>query len=224
MIIPVMDLKKGEAVSGKSGMRDTYKPLKTVFNDSCDPVLIAESLKNSGYRMIYLADLDAIEGTGSNMELASKINKIIPVMLDAGIKDSDEVGKVLKYVDNVVVATETIKSILELNNIFSSFPKDSLTLSVDVKEGQVLGNNIKTDFQTLLNTVIQIRPNEIIILDISGVGTEKGFDQELLNLFMDVETDIIVGGGVTLEDISELGQLGVEKFLVGTALHSGIIE
>lgn len=223
MIIPVMDLKNGEAVSGKSGMRNTYKPLKTVFSGSSDPLRIADALNNAGYEKIYLADLDAIEGTGSNMELASNVNKIIPVMLDAGIKDSHEVENVLKYVDNAVVATETIESILELSNIFSSFDKNSLTLSVDVKDGQVLGNNIKTDFKTILKTVFGIEPNEIIILDISGVGTEKGFDQELLKLFRDVNADIIVGGGVTLEDISKLGELGVEKFLVGTALHSGII-
>lgn len=223
MIIPVMDLKNGEAVSGKSGMRNTYKPLKTVFSASSDPLRIADALNNAGYEKIYLADLDAIEGTGSNMELASNVNRIIPVMLDAGIKDSHEVENVLKYVDNAVVATETIESILELNNIFSSFDKNSLTLSVDVKDGQVLGNNIKTDFKTILKTVFGIEPKEIIILDISGVGTERGFDQELLKLFRDVDADIIVGGGVTPEDISKLGELGVEKFLVGTALHSGII-
>lgn len=224
MIIPVMDLKNGEAVSGKSGMRDTYKPLKTIWSDSSDPVQIAQALKNAGYKEIYLADLDLIDGKGSNIELAGQINKLIPVMLDAGIKNVNELENVLKYVDNAVVATETIESILELNTIFSSFPKNSLTLSVDVKDGEVLGNNIKTDFKTLIKTIIRIKPNEIIILDISGVGTKKGFDQELLKLFMDLDADIIVGGGVTSEDISKLGEMGVEKFLVGTALHSGIIE
>ena len=49
MIIPVIDLKNGEAVSGKSGMRETYKPLKTVFNDSSNPLAIARALKDSGY-------------------------------------------------------------------------------------------------------------------------------------------------------------------------------
>lgn len=224
MIIPVMDLKNGEAVSGKSGMRTTYKPLKTVFNDSSDPLAIAEALKIAGYNRIYLADLDLIEGTGSNMELACKINRLIPVMLDAGIKNSDEVGKLLKYIDKVVVATETIGSIPEICNIFSTYPKESLTLSIDIKNGQIIGNNIKTDFKTVLNTIIRTQPNEIIILDITGVGTGNGFDQGLLKLFKDVDADIIIGGGVTLEDISKLGEVGVEKFLVGTALHSGIIK
>lgn len=224
MIIPVMDLKNGEAVSGKSGMRTTYKPLKTVFNDSSDPLAIAEALKIAGYNRIYLADLDLIEGTGSNMELACKINRLIPVMLDAGIKNSDEVGKLLKYIDKVVVATETIGSIPEICNIFSTYQKESLTLSIDIKNGQIIGNNIKTDFKTVLNTIIRTQPNEIIILDITGVGTGNGFDQGLLKLFKDVDADIIIGGGVTLEDISKLGEVGVEKFLVGTALHSGIIK
>jgi phosphoribosylformimino-5-aminoimidazole carboxamide ribotide isomerase len=86
-LIPVMDLMSGIAVSGKSGQRDTYKPLETVYSQTPDPVEIAISLKRQGFKRIYLADLDAIEGRGSNLEIAGKINHILPVMLDWGVKD-----------------------------------------------------------------------------------------------------------------------------------------
>lgn len=224
MIIPVMDLKNGEAVHGKSGKRNTYRSLKTVFSNSSDPVAIAESLKYAGYKSIYLADLDSIECTGSNMELASKINKIIPVMLDAGVNDFEDVENILKNVDKAVIATETIKSIDVLEEIFVSYPKKSLILSVDIKDNQILGNHIKTDFKLFLKIIARINPSEIILLDISGVGTGKGFDHRLLKLFENVGDNIIIGGGVTSSDISKMGQLGVEKFLIGTALHSGLIK
>ena len=56
--IPVIDLKENLAVSGKSGMRDTYKPLNTIFANSSSPVDIANGLKLNGADEMYIADLD----------------------------------------------------------------------------------------------------------------------------------------------------------------------
>ena len=55
--IPVVDLKDGQAVSGKSGLRDTYQPLQTVFAPSSDPIEIAQGLKLNGADELYIADL-----------------------------------------------------------------------------------------------------------------------------------------------------------------------
>ena len=93
MIIPVLDLKNGEAVSGKSGMRKTYTPLKTVFHNSSDPVAITQALKDEGYKRIYIADLDAINGSGSNLQIVGEINNILPVMLDSGVNSFKEIEK-----------------------------------------------------------------------------------------------------------------------------------
>ena len=110
MIIPVIDLKNGIAVSGKSGNRETYTPLKTVFHNSSDPIAIANALKKSGFKRIYIADLDAIEGKWIPiLKLLGEINHIIPVMLDSGLNNYDDVQKILDYVDKVIIATETIE-------------------------------------------------------------------------------------------------------------------
>ena len=45
--VPVLDLKDNVAVSGKSGLRDTYTPLQTVFAPSANPVDIANGLSFS---------------------------------------------------------------------------------------------------------------------------------------------------------------------------------
>jgi phosphoribosylformimino-5-aminoimidazole carboxamide ribotide isomerase len=59
------------------------------------------------------------------------------------------------------------------------------------------------------------------LLDISRVGTKNGVDHKLLNMFISLDTDIILGGGITVQDITDLDDLGLKYFLVGTALHSG---
>ena len=224
MIIPVMDLKNGEAVSGKSGKRETYTPLKTVFDKSSEPIAIARKLKKSGFSQIYIADLDSIEGNSSNLQIAGEINQIIPVMFDPGIKNSVGLQKILDRVEKVIVATETIENFDEMEAIFSNFPKENLVLSIDIKNGSVLGKHIKVDFNDLIKKIEEINPLEVILLDISRVGTENGVDHELIKSFIGLDTDLILGGGITLEDIIELQSLGLEYFLVGTALHSGYLN
>jgi phosphoribosylformimino-5-aminoimidazole carboxamide ribotide isomerase len=224
MIIPVIDIKNGEAVSGKSGNRETYTPLKTVYTKSSDPITIAHELKKFGFSRIYIADLDAIEGNNSNLKIAGEINKIIPVMFDSGIKNILGVQKILDKVDKVIIATETIENFDDIELIFSSFPKQNLVLSVDIKDGNVLGKHIKADFEDIIKKIEEINPFEVILLDISRVGTENGADHELIKSFIGLDTDLILGGGITLTDITDLQSLGLKYFLVGTALHAGCLN
>jgi len=224
MIIPVMDLKNGEAVSGKSGMRETYKPLKTIFSQSSDAVKIAKSLKAAGAKRMYIADLDSIEGEGSNLKIVKEVNEIIPVMLDAGADNVQRVEKLLKFADKVIIATETLKTLKSLDEIFESFKRDELVLSIDIKNNELLARNMETDLDVMINKIKDLKPNEIILLDISRVGTEKGVDNSLINKFEAFKSSIIMGGGILEGDIEELSSKGVHKFLVGSALHAGRIK
>ena len=165
-------------------MRETYKPLKTVFHDSSDPVAITQALKDEGYKQIYIADLDAINGTGSNLQIAGEINNILPVMLDSGVNSFNGIEKILDTVNKVIIATETIKSLDDLEIIFSQSLKQDLVMSVDVKDGHILGKHIKADFNDVIRKIKKIKPLEVILLDISRVGTVKGFDHDSLIVSM----------------------------------------
>lgn len=214
----------GMAVSGKSGQRDNYKPLKTVYSSSPDPVDIAISLKRQGAKHIYIADLDALEGAGSNLELVRKINHLLPVMLDWGVKDFQSFKFALDFAEKIIVATETLKSLKELDKIFKTFSKTRIVISVDIKEGQVLCKNSSITMDKLKLKLGELKPEEIILLDISGVGTGKGFNKDLLDEFRGWEDSIILGGGITPEELETLQKRGIKKFLVGTALHSGQLQ
>lgn len=63
-VIPVLDLMNSMAVSGKSGNRDTYTPLNSIFASNSDPISIVNNLKFNGAKQIYIADLDLIEKEG----------------------------------------------------------------------------------------------------------------------------------------------------------------
>ncbi len=85
-IIPVIDLMNSVAVSGKSGNRSEYTPLKTIYASSANPVEIASSLKLAGAKEMYIADLNFIERDGShNINEINDVNRILPVIADIGV-------------------------------------------------------------------------------------------------------------------------------------------
>ncbi len=223
-IIPVLDLKENTAVTGKSGQRDTYKPLQTIFSHNSDPFEICNSLKMNNAQRVYIADLDLIEEKGNNLNIIKHINFIIPVILDAGVKNYETFKFFLEYANKIIIATETLESIEELEKIFKNFPPERIIISVDIKNNQLYSKNLNLNLNEFCQILKKYNPSEIILLDISNVGTGKGFNEELLNKFKEFEDKIIIGGGINLKNLAELKKQGLKKALIGTSLHSGEIR
>lgn len=222
--IPVLDLKDGQAVSGKSGLRDTYQPLQTVFAPSSDPVEIAQGLKLNGADELYIADLDLIENKGHNINEIKMVNTIIPVILDAGVKNAEGFSFFLDYAFKIIIPTETLESIDDLYEICNKYPKERIVISVDVKNNELLSKNLDLSIKEFKDILIDVDPFQIILLDVSGVGTNKGYNEELLNEFEDLKDKLIVAGGLNKDSITELKKIGIKKVLLGTSLHSGEVN
>ena len=222
--IPVLDLKDGQAVSGKSGLRDTYQPLQTVFAPSSDPIEIAQGLKLNGANKLYIADLDLIENKGHNINEIKMVNTIIPVILDAGVKNAEGFSFFLDYAFKIIIPTETLESIDDLYEICNKYPKERIVISVDVKNNELLSKNLDLSIKEFKDILIDVDPFQIILLDVSGVGTNKGYNEELLNEFEDLKDKLIVAGGLNKDSITELEKIGIKKVLLGTSLHSGEVN
>ncbi|ENN96089.1 hisA/hisF family protein [Methanocaldococcus villosus KIN24-T80] len=211
-VIPVIDIKDGKAVSGKSGKRDDYKPLKSIFCPIPNPIKISEALSEY-FNRIYIADLNAIMGRGNNFDIIKdiKMKKIV----DFGIRRREDFNickKFLKENDKIILATETLKDL--------SLLKENVFVSLDFKDNKLL--NYDLDF--IISLINEKTP--LIILDISSVGTKRGINKELINMVMrKVNNPIYVGGGVrNKEDLKVCVDLGIDGVLVGTALHSGELK
>ena len=222
--IPVLDLKDGQAVSGKSGLRDTYQPLQTVFAPSSNPLEIAQGMKLNGADELYIADLDLIESNGHNINDIKMVNTILPVILDAGVKNAESFTFFLNYAFKVIVASETLESLDELYEICKKYPKERIVISVDVKDDELYSKNLDLTLKEFKDILIDIDVSQIILLDISGVGTKKGYNEKLLNEFGDLKDKLIIAGGLNKDSIDELEKIGIKKVLVGTSLHSGEIN
>ncbi|MCQ2737535.1 MAG: HisA/HisF family protein [archaeon] len=224
-IVPVLDLMNSVAVSGKSGNRETYTPLQTIYASSTNPLEIAKGLKLAGAKEMYIADLDFIERNGKhNVFEVKEVNTILPVIIDIGVDNLKTFEFMLDFAYKIIVATETLESIEELEKIFEKYPKERIIVSVDVKDNKLHTKNMDINLQEFKEVLKRIQPNEIILLDISSVGTGKGYNKALLEEFSDFKDQIILGGGITKDEIDEINELGIKKALVGTALHKGEVK
>lgn len=224
-IIPVLDLMNSIAVSGKSGNRETYTPLETIYASSANPLEIAKSLKMNNAKEMYIADLDFIERNGKhNIFEIKEVNTVLPVILDVGVDNLKTFEFLLDFAYKIIVATETLDSIEELYKIFEKYPKERIVVSVDVKNGELYSKNMDISLDDFKDVLNEIKPNEIILLDISSVGTGEGYNKDLLNKFEEFKDQIILGGGIKKDEIEELNELGIKKALIGTAFHNGEVK
>lgn len=222
--VPVLDLKNGQAVSGKSGQRESYTSLNTIYAHSSNPIEIASGLKLNGALEIYVADLDLIDSKGHNINEIKMINTILPVILDAGVKNIDSFEFFLDYAYKIIVPTETIESIDEIYKIFEKYPKDRIVISVDVKNNELFSKNLNISIEDFKDILLELDPSEVILLDISSVGSEKGYNKELLDKFEGLKDKLIIAGGLNKDSLEELEELGIKKVLIGTSLHSGEVS
>ena len=78
-VVPVIDLKGGTAVHAIRGERERYRPVG-------DALSLARTFRDAlGLDELYVADLDAITGTGGNDAVIGALASEARVMLDAGV-------------------------------------------------------------------------------------------------------------------------------------------
>ena len=83
-LIPVIDLLGGLVVRAVGGRRSEYRPL----TGNAEPIAVARKLLDlSGSRTLYVADLDAIQGTGTNAATWQALSELgVMVAVDAGLR------------------------------------------------------------------------------------------------------------------------------------------
>ncbi|ADG12744.1 hisA/hisF family protein [Methanocaldococcus infernus ME] len=208
-IVPVIDIMKGLAVSGKGGERSKYRPLTSILSPNPNPIELAKIYKDYGVSRIYIADLDKIMGVGDNFDIIKSID-FINKMVDVGVRDREDYEKA-KSLGEPIVGTETVRELGLL--------KEAI-VSLDFKDGKLLNYNL----EDILNYLGE--KNEVIVLDISSVGTGRGINRELIrNIRELIDNPLYVGGG--LKDIRDLEfcySLDIDGVLIGTAIHKGILN
>lgn len=211
-LILAVDLRKGTIVHGMSGNRDQYLPLDWAHSPTADPVPFVTALRP---KYIYIADLDRIEGTGSNDSvIRACAEQVERCYVDRGIRTPNEYLSGKNIVN--IVGTETCGD--DLSRYSGGF------LSLDIRHGKAIPSG-RTPVDVLV-TAERLGFKGCIILNLGAVGTQKGIDPEKnLRSMRSVFTGILFyGGGVsTADDLRTLAGAGFDGAIIATAVHRGAI-
>lgn len=218
-IIPVIDLKGGQVVHAKGGDRRYYQPIQhtsALCSNSDLSQVVASFLKLHPFQTFYIADLDAIDGTGNHRKAVDDLLNQHPTLefwVDSGESiDSIDSGQ-LSIRRKTVLGTESQKRLAPLN-------RDNLILSLDFKHQRLLGS------AEWLNNP-DFWPDTVIVMTLDFVGNDRGPHTELLTkLCADYpQKHFVAAGGVrNRADLLELQALGVHAALVASALHNGSLS
>jgi phosphoribosylformimino-5-aminoimidazole carboxamide ribotide isomerase len=220
-VVGVIDLKDGTAVHAVRGERERYRPVRSVVTgDDGDALSLARGYLGLGIEEVYVADLDAITGTGENRATIAALAREARVMVDAGVSEPEPVRELLALgAHRVIVGTETLRDAVPAG----------VVLSLDLRDGRLLSPDPRLVGLPAPDALARLyRPElcEVIVLDLARVGSGAGLDIELIAelhaAFPDVE--LLAGGGVRdAGDLHALEDAGAAGALVATALHTGVI-
>ena len=221
-IIPTLDLMDGLVVHATAGPRADYRPVASPFGAADDPVAIARGLLAvTGSSVLYIADLDAITGSGSNFELVRGIGYALPdvmVWVDAGFSRVADCAFWLPLGATLVIGSESLKAADDWREIKEVFDA-SVVLSLDSDEGGPRGPGALVGEPALW-------PDRIIAMNLAHVGTGHGPDiGGVVSIVAKAEgRAVFAAGGVRdARDLTAIEAAGARGALVATALHSGAI-
>jgi phosphoribosylformimino-5-aminoimidazole carboxamide ribotide isomerase len=217
-VIPVIDLQHGQVVHAVRGQRHCYQAIAqhSVLTNCSEPTAVLEALlRLHPFDTVYIADLDAISGSGTH---AAIINGLI-----------SQFPSITFWIDNGAVLTET------------PFYRAANTLPVIGTESQTATEPFAVQFNYVLSLDFNQQPlgnrawfsnsdcwpAQIIVMQLSRVGSNNGPDVESLQRLRRQHPDkqFIAAGGVRdADDLDRLAACGISHALLATALHTGAIS
>jgi phosphoribosylformimino-5-aminoimidazole carboxamide ribotide isomerase len=216
-IIPVLDLMAGRVVRAAGGDRAHYLPWISGLCTNAGPVEAVEGLlRLFPFPVIYIADLDGIEGRGRQTDVVAELVRRFPAVefwTDNGIADPAGMADWrARGLGRLVLGSENLSAP-------PAGPLEGCILSLDFKKGCFLGP------EALLADAA-LWPRDVIVMTLDQVGGQGGPDFPRLKALVERKTRsrLYAAGGVrNAGDLESLRDLGVSGALIATALHSGTL-
>lgn len=214
-VIPVIDLLQGKAVRARHGQRASYRPWNSPLCPAGAVLPLVRALHDDlGCRVIYFADLDAIQGATGNALLLARINTAFPTLtlwLDAGFRrpaDIDALRRLASF--RAVVGSECWLD-------RGPLPEGATILSIDMdRDGLRDPSGLAADPTRY--------PDNLILMNLSRIGGDAGPDLELMKMFRarNPETHLYLAGGIrNIADLRAARDAGAAGVLLASALHDG---
>ena len=225
LLIPVIDLMRGQVVRAVRGDRQSYRPMVSKLCDGSDPLEMARALcRHCASSRLYVADLDALTGGVAQVDIVRALLRAMPALelwLDAGFADAAGAAALCERIGAPagrvvpVFGSESLRSLGALREAFA-WPGTGV-LSLDRRGDQRLDPAGCWDHPELW-------PGRVIVMTLERVGADSGPDLDTLReVRARVPAAQVVGaGGIRhAEDLECARAAGAHAWLVASALHDG---
>jgi len=230
-IIPVIDIRNGIAVRAVAGDRSKYRAIESQMTVNSDPTNLLKALKRHlSSSACYVADLDAIERQQMNRCTIAEMERTgVSLIVDAGVTTVEQIETLFEIgVDRVVLSSESINDLTQLESMIGSFDPALLIFSIDLKNRNLLVGDPRWDGKPpleLARFVFERGLRQLIVLDLAAVGTGHGVPT--LELCQQIKSTLpgitlISGGGVaSAQCVVQAARAGLDGLLIASALHDG---
>lgn len=174
------------------------------------------------FRSLYVADLDAIQCLGSNLDALKRIRLRFPhldLWVDSGIADERGLDAWLHAnIGRAVIGSETLLDADFMSLAGKRCGDLSPVLSLDFIAEEFKGP------EALLADPGRYWPERVLAMNLRRVGSDAGPDLALIETLAAKAPDceVYAAGGVrSVEDLERVAAAGAAGALIATALHDG---
>lgn len=228
----------GSVVRGLGVRRSEYRPVESRWAADARPTSIASAFQTLGFRTLYLADLDAIQGRPPSWDVYRELTASgLSLWVDAGTTSLERARDLASWrtqdgsLTAIVAGLESLSGPALLVDVCRALGPERLIFSLDLKAGRPLVSSegwhglTPLDIATL---ALRCGVRRMIVLDLAAVGEGRGVGTQGLCRALrglDAQLEIIAGGGVRgPADLVSLHQSGCNAALVASALHNGQLD
>jgi cyclase len=174
--------------------------------------------------MIYLDIAATPERRGPNIALVEQLTRecFMPITVGGGVRSVEDVRALLRAgADKVAIGTAAIEVPAIVQNIAREFGCQAVTVSIDVRDGQVWSRcgQEPTNWRPEIWAAIMADAGagEILVTSINREGTLEGYDLELVHAVSQaVDVPVIANGGAgSYEHLLEGIRAGASAVAVG---------
>ncbi len=226
IVIPAVDLREGACVQLVGG---SYEREQVRLPD---PVGVARSWEQEGFRRLHIVDLDAATGNGSNARVIEDILREVraDVQVGGGVRSAEQVEQLFHAgASRVVVGTRALEEPEWLASLASLYP-GVIVVATDVRERRVVTRGwVRTLPVDIMDVVEELNPlplGGLLVTAVHMEGQMRGTDLALMEDVTEASRfPVIASGGVSsMSDLRALEHRGVSAVVIGMALYTGALD